>query len=248
MRNAFTFNGISSADLKLAIQKLPARPVPKQRQQTYVVPGRSGSLHVTDGAFDSVVLSIDCVVTDLSLIPAICQALQGSGKLWHSGLNITSTSQGNYFYQATVINTSDLVRMSSKWRSFQVQFECQPFIYYPTYTVTHDNHNSGFESHIGTAFARPKIVVYGNGNLSFTISRQEVSGSTTTVTYTVNNVSSYVTIDAETLTVYKGSTNKLPDFSSTDGDFPLLSPYLNVFPFLPQSTTKIEITPNWRFL
>lgn len=92
MRNTFTFNGISSADLKLAVQKLPARPVPKQRQQTYVVPGRSGSLHVTDGAYDSVVLSIDCVVTDLSLIPAICQALQGSGKLYSdegiSGTNI----------------------------------------------------------------------------------------------------------------------------------------------------------------
>lgn len=242
MKHTFTFNGVSSADLKLFIQKLPARPVPKQRQQTYVVPGRSGSLHVTDGAFDSVVVSIDCVVTDLSQTPVICQALQGSGKLWHSGMAT------GYYYQATVINTSDLVRMSSKWRSFQVQFECQPFLYYPTYTVTHDNHNSGFESHIGTAFARPKIVVYGNGNLSFSISRQEISGSTTTVTYTVNNVSSSVTIDAETFTVYKGTTNKLPDFSSTDGDFPLLSPYLNVFPSLPQSTTKIEITPNWRFL
>ncbi len=248
MSHTFTFNGVSSADLKLVVQKLPARPVPKLRMQSYTVPGRSGSLHVTDGAFDSVILSIDCVATDPSLLPTICQTLQGSGNLWHSGLNITDTSLGDCFYRATVINISDIVRLSSKWRSFQVQFECQPFIYYPTYTVTHDNHGGGFETHIGTAFAQPKIVVYGNGNLSFTINRQEASGSTTTATYTVNSVSAYAAIDAETFTVSKGSVNKLPDFSSTNGDFPLLSPYFNVFAALPQNILKIEITPRWRFL
>jgi len=242
MSHTFTFNGVSSVDLKLVVQKLPARPIPTQRITAYTVPGRSGTLHTTDSSYDSIVLSVECVVTDKALIPSICRVFQGSGFLSHSGL------PSGHFYKATVLNASDMTRICSKWSVFQVQFECQPFLYYPTYTLTHDNHSSGFESHIGTAFARPKIVVYGNGNLSFSISRQEVSGSTTTVTYTVNNVSSSVTIDAETFTVYKGSTNKLPDFSSTDGDFPLLSPYLNVFPFLPQSTTKIEVTPSWRFL
>lgn len=242
MNHHFTFNDISSLDLKLVVQKLPPRPIPQQRRDTYVIPGRHGTLHTSDGSYDSVILSVECVVTDVSLVPEICRVLQGSGKLSHSGMS------SGYFYKATVLNASEITRMCSKWSAFQVQFECQPFLYYPAYTVTHDNHNSGFESHIGTTFARPMIVVYGNGNLSFTISRQEAVGSTTTVTYTVNNVSSYVTIDAETFTVYKGSTNKLPDFSSTDGDFPLLSPYLNIFALLPQTTTKLEITPNWRFL
>lgn len=242
MSHTFTFNDISSQYLKLVVQKLPPRPIPQQRRDTYVIPGRHGTLHTTDGTYDSIILSIECVVTDVSLVPEICKVLQGSGKLSHSGMS------SGYFYKATVLNASEITRMCSKWSAFQVQFECQPFIYSPTYTFIHDSTGTALEAHLGTISAQPQIKVFGTGNLSFTLVREDSPGLNTSLTYTVNSVSSYVLIDSETLTVHKDATNKLADFSSTDGNFPVLSIYGNSFSGLQGNTTKLEVTPNWRFL
>jgi phage-related protein len=105
--------------------------------------------------------------------------------------------------------------------------------------------------HCGTVEAQPLLKVFGNGTLSFLITRDMTpTGSVVeTTTFSVANVSAHVVIDSETMTVYKASTNKLKDFTSSDGRFPRLSPYGNAFGWSnPGPVSKIEVTPNWRSL
>lgn len=246
MSHSFTFNGISSTDLKLVIQSLPPRAVPTQRVTTYTVPGRDGSLHMNDGCYDSIVMAIDCVVTDQSKISDICVAYQGAGTLTHSGMP-------GFLYKATVLNATDIARMSSRWGIFQLRFECQPFRYFDNNPIILMDTPGGGElvTHLGNVEAQPLLKVFGTGTLSFVVSgyRNPSGSEVDTATFTIHNVNAYVCIDSETMTVYKTSTNKLADFTSSDGRFPRLSPYGNTLSWpTPGPITKIEVTPNWRSL
>lgn len=246
MKHSFTFNGIVSSDLKITVQKLPPRPIPNQRMTSYTIPGRSGTLHTTDGSYESFVMAIECVVTDSSKILDICIAYQGSGKLTHDGM-------AGYYYNATVLNTSDIARMSSRWGIFQIQFECQPFRYHESNNMILMDTPGGGDLfwHFGSVDTQPVLKVFGSGNLSFTITRLLNAGgsSLATTTYSVQNVSSYVFIDSNSMIVYKTTASKLSDFSSSDGMFPTLSHFGNSFVWAtPGGISKIEVTPNWRSL
>ncbi len=242
MSHAFNFNGVSSADLKLVVQKLPPRPVPKQRVTSYTVPGRSGSLHTTDGSYDSVVLTVECVVTDSSKIPEICVTYQGSGRLTHDGIL-------GYYYIATVLNISDIARMSSKWGVFQIQFECQPFLYHDAGDVpvsfafdANGNLLNGGGSFInpGTVSALPKITVFGTGTIKMTLNG---------LSYTFADVAGSITVDSDNLTVYTGAA--IVNSKMTGSGFPYYKTGSNseAYQLIGQGQlVSITRTPRWRSL
>ncbi len=49
--NSFTFNGISSLDMGLYVEKIPTRRVAEKDLETYRVPGRSEPLHIWQGSW-----------------------------------------------------------------------------------------------------------------------------------------------------------------------------------------------------
>lgn len=241
--HTFTFNGISSIDLKIVVQKLPPRPIPQQRVTTYTVPGRSGTLHISDGSYESIVVSIDCVVTDTAKIPDICLAYQGSGKLTHDGII-------GYYYNATVMNTSDIARMSSRWKAFQIQFECQPFQYHDSgdsEATYHFNGSSGLIEPGGNSFSNPgtleslpKITINGSGTIRMTVNGLQ---------HTFADVIGSITVDSENLIVYNGPT--ILNASMTAAGFPWYKPGANTetYQLVGQGQlVSIVRTPHWRSL
>lgn len=56
MDNYFVFNGVSSLDMGLQIERYPVIPKPKKRITPISIPGRNGDLHIADGSFENVTI------------------------------------------------------------------------------------------------------------------------------------------------------------------------------------------------
>lgn len=52
---SFSFNGISSADMGLYVEKFPPRPFPSRKAETFDIPGRSGDLIIDTNAVTNTV-------------------------------------------------------------------------------------------------------------------------------------------------------------------------------------------------
>ena len=58
-----SFNGISSDDLGLIVEKYPARPVPKRKEQKWSVAGRNGDVLATENAWENVTRTYECYIS-----------------------------------------------------------------------------------------------------------------------------------------------------------------------------------------
>ena len=52
-QNYFIFNGVSSADMGLVIERVPNRTTARKKVETFSIPGRSGDLHQWDGSYEN---------------------------------------------------------------------------------------------------------------------------------------------------------------------------------------------------
>lgn len=219
------FKGTNTVNLgirmKEAISKSPAPP----RYDNITIPGRSGTLTVWDGkAYDVVSTIADFTVKDLSRIDDICSLFSGSGDL-------ISSAELDKKYIARVKTPSNFSRIIRQWHSFSIEFEMQPFAYESnpqkaTFTA------EGAIYNIGTYEAQPTIKVYGSGNVTVTVNGKD---------FTVQGVTASAIIDCENMMAYEGQTLLV-----TAGEFPTLPLGKSTITF--SGATKIEITPNWRWL
>ena len=58
-----SFNGISSDDLGLIVEKYPARPIPKRKENKWSVAGRSGDVLAVEDAWENVTRTYDCYIS-----------------------------------------------------------------------------------------------------------------------------------------------------------------------------------------
>ena len=56
----FIFNGTDSRTKNIIVNEYPPRIAPQSRTTEIIVPGRSGSLTIDEGAYENVVLACEC--------------------------------------------------------------------------------------------------------------------------------------------------------------------------------------------
>ena len=222
----FIFNNVSSADY-LIINTLPSVFKPEKDITKIEVPGRDGFLTEDLGSYRGVTKSVECTIKDLSQIDYICSWLTGSGE-------VVFSNEPNKKYKAVIINQIEFKRVFVNYHSFIILFECQPHSYTITDTLITLTTAPQTILNSGSANSRPIIKVFGTGAITLTINGNVVS---------LTNVSEYVTIDSEMMDCYKDS---LLMNNYMTGEFSELIPGNNIISFT--GATKIEITPNWRWL
>lgn len=87
----------------------------------------------------------------------------------------------------------------------------------------------------GTFEGEPIITVYGQGNITLTFNNSNII---------LNNIERKITINSEILNAYDGNLSLNNKMS---GDFPVFKLGENNLSWT-GSVTKLEITPNWRWL
>lgn len=224
----FIFKGIDSSPL-LIINKLPPIIIPDRNVEKIEVPGRNGFLTEDDGTYQGIIKPVECTIRDLSQIDFICSWLTGSG-------DVIFSNQPDRLFKATIINKIEFSKVAHTFHKFLIQFDCQP------HPLMLDNALIALTApttlfNPGTAYSEPIIKIYGTGDITLTINSNNIY---------LYNVADYVTIDGVLGDVLKDTGLKNND-ASFDWDKFLLQIGENTISWT-GTVTKIEITPNWRYL
>jgi len=222
----FIFNNINSLDY-LTVNELPPIVRAERNIDKIEIPGRDGFLTEDYGTYKGIPKPVKCTIKDLSQIDYINSWLTGSG-------DVIFSNEPDKVYKGTIINSYEFAKILLTWHNATIQFDCQPHKYSidnSIITLT----TSGTVFNPGTANSKLVIKIYGTGSIDLTI-----NGSVIHLT----NVVDYVTIDSSLMDCYK-DTNLKNNYMS--GDFPEFILGENTISWT-GTVTKIEITPNWRYL
>lgn len=225
----FIYNGIDSRMMGVIVTAMPPTVRAAQRVESVKVPGRSGSLHETDGSYDNYTKTMECAIKNRQKIDDIAAWLTGSGEIIFS-------SEPDKVYRVTISNTISIAQMMRTFQKFQVSFDTYPF----KYSVNRFDEALEMEKPAvilgkGTVYSQPVITVYAAGAVTLTING---------VDYPLGNVDDYVTINSEIEECYKSGLNMNNIFSADE--FPRLEPGENAISWT-GNVEKIEIQPNWRW-
>ncbi|MDO4710616.1 MAG: phage tail family protein [Peptostreptococcaceae bacterium] len=224
------FNGIRSDELGLVIQQMPSSPRAKEKISSIHIPGRSGTLHEFENAFENYTLSLECLVTDLEQIDKIAALFRGAGEVIFSD-DLTKK------YKVVVVNQIDMVYAATKFKSFLLQLDTHPFKFSASPLDDEIIATSAVIFHNkGTFESEPIIEVFGLGTVTLVVNDRS---------YRIKNISGSVTINSEMMEVYKDDRNKNNDFEAEE--FPTFNTGENTIRWS-GNVSKVVIQPNWRWL
>ena len=240
---SFTWNGVSSDAHGVVVTRLPPVMIAGKRDEKVVVPGRSGALHLQDGAWDEMLLSIECYLPYEQGVtvstPAVLAAwLQGTA--W---LTLSNRPDVRFYARLTDAVTLSPLMEGFEDRIFALSFWADPFAYEETPTV--ETHTAAFTlTNSGSVFAEPVIELTANGDLSLTIGGRTID--LTGVPAEIDALPGPIVIDVPAGLIYKGENN-LSGYASTD-DWPLIIPTGDSAVSWTGSVSQLKIAPNWRWL
>ena len=250
----FEWNGVRCTDYGMHVLEQPSPVIPNERVSTVNIPGRSGSLLLTEGkdVYEDLNLSCTAVIDDpyfvdngqtKSRIALIAGWLKGSG-------TVTFANRQEGFYKARISNQIPFQKVvrGNPHMTFSVQFRCEPYLYLHSgaETTTYSNSHT-ILTNPGNVASAPLIKVYGNaeGSITFT-------GETELPAMYIENFTDidYIILDCESKIAYKGSNSDPLDpltllGTRVSGDW-LTIPTGEVIMDLSGGITSVELTPRWR--
>lgn len=224
MQHYCIFKGINSLDLDLMMEQCPPKVRAAPRYIKVTVPGRSGTLTQTDGTYDVFAREAEFLVFDPQRWNEIMSMFSGNGDLIFD-------DEPERKYSACVKDGFSFSQEAIQTNRFSAPFECQPFAR-ERFPQTIPFTASGVLNNIGTYEAQPTIKVFGSGTIMVTVNGK---------TITVQGVTASAVIDCENMLAHEGNTLLV-----TAGTFPTLPMGKSTVGF--SGASKIEITPNWRWL
>jgi phage-related protein len=233
---SFTWKGVSSDAMGVVVTKLPPIVIPARRDEAVVAPGRSGALHLWDGAWDEVMLPVECYLP-------YEQGGQVAGwaqlAAWLTGLDwlILSDRPGLRF-RARLLDQIAMTSLVAGFsdRLFSLSFWADPFGYEAVPTVI--SATSAFTLvNPGSVFSEPVIELTATGDVTLVIGEK---------TLAIEDVSESVMIDVPAGLVYHGDQNLLA--SAETADWPMTIPVGASDVSWTGEVTQIVLRPNWRWL
>ena len=232
MNDWFIWNGTRCTEHGMHVLELPPPTIPAERVTFTNVPGRPGSLTTLEGedVYEDLVLTAQCLLPDPPKIPAIAAWLRGSG-------TVTFANRQGGFYYARIANqiSFEKILRGNPHRSFAVNFRCKPFWYQENVESVTLTASTSTVTNPGSVYSEPVITVYGTGDITLMVGTDIVE---------LEGVSGSITLDSELREAYSGTTGLN---SAMSGEFPVLKPGQNAISWS-GDVTKVEISPNWRYL
>ena len=232
MNDWFLWKGQKCTEFGIHVSEQPPVTIPSERATFTNVPGRSGSLTTLEGddVYDDLLLTATCFISDPSHIPEIAAWLRGSS-------TVTFANQQGGFYHARIVNqiSFEKILRGNPHRSFAVNFRCKPFWYVNDVQPITLTTSGTFITNPGSVFSEPVITVYGSGDITLMVGTDIVE---------LEGISGSITLDSQIHEAYSGTASMN---SAMSGEFPVLKPGQNAISWT-GDVTKVEISPNWRYL
>lgn len=237
---SFKFDGKNSyTDFGIIISKRPTLPSPKRRVSYIDIPGRDSSLVYDERTYENITIGVECKIKDRNLLEKIDDI-----KAWLLSAgesNLVFSFQEDKKYIGQVVNSIDFSQVVKVFSEFIIVFNCKPFKYaVDNIPITK---TSGLETVIanpGTIVSKPIIRATCNGSGEFKINGKEVR--------VLDLDEQVVILDSELEESYYYVDGKMVNANSNiSGQFPILNIGSNTISFS-GGISKLEITPNWRWL
>lgn len=237
----FTYNGRSSADFGLHIEKKDVFSAPSYDAEFISIPGRSGDIINPNRRFSNikVTYTVFLMRKNTAALASVLRDIKG----WlYSELDryheLTDSYDAEYFRYGVISGSLDIEEQLNKIGCFTVTFNCKPYKYSFAGKQMVSVDSTSISVTNPTAFeGRPYIKLYGSEAVTLNIS----SGSSTT-SWTISAINEYIEIDSELMNCYKGIVLK-NDTVMGDG-FPMLKPGTNTISCV-GAVTRIEVIPRW---
>lgn len=232
MLHYFKWNGVNSNTKHIRVNNRVPIVRPEERVEHISIPGRAGELTQVEGddIYNSYIQTVNMEVIGAANVPAAEAWLKGSGVV---SFDCQPTLQQN----ARIINAVTFQKISRNldiW-SADVQFYCDPIKHAVSESVINITSSGASLSNPGNLPAFPLMKVTGSGAVSI------ACGGKTIV---IPDLTSGWVIDCENRWILAGG---VPQYNAYTGDFPVI-PVGNSTLTFTGSITKIELTPNWRYL
>lgn len=228
----FTFNGKSSKDFDIIVEKLPSLDRPQRQYDVYHVPGRNGDVVEQYNAYNDITITYEVwfANNDIDSMNAQMLARQISAWLFTSTgyCRLEDDFEPDIYRLGYFVGDLSIENLLTAYGRAKISFVCRPERYFkpndwlenPTFIY---NHNM-FE-------AKPLIKIEGSGDVSLSIQGQTVQ---------INNLVDYVYLDCDKQDCYRQLSENRNNLMV--GDFPILKVGENN---ITTTATKISIQPNF---
>ena len=230
--NTFTFDNQTASSFGLYVAEKDIWSAPQYDQQLVSVPGRNGDVIIDNGRYQNLDVSYTCYCRKLSAnVQAIKQWLCRPGYF-----RLYDTYEPLYFRYAAFASKLKVDELIGNTGKADLVFNCKPFRYSFAGQSKRTLTVSGTITNPEAFSSLPYLKITGSGAVTLYINSKA---------YTFTSVPTWLEVDSELMSCYKGSTlyNDRIGFS----EFPTLSPGDNNISWT-GSVSKVEIVPNWRTL
>lgn len=241
----FTYNGRSSADFGLHIEKKDVFSAPEYDAEFISIPGRSGDIINPNRRFSNIKVTYTVFLArkNAAALASVLRDIKGwlysEPDRYHE---LTDSYDTEYFRYGVISGSLDIEEQLNKVGSFTVTFNCKPYKYSFAGQEVLASGTKRLTVTNPTAFAsRPYIKIYGSGTVRLMI---QPEGEGTNL-WTISEVDESVEIDSELMNCFKDTVLK-NDTVTGDG-FPLLKPGTTTIACT-GNVQRIEVNPRWRCL
>lgn len=225
------WNGRSSDEFSLIVEKYPVRPVPERKIERVSIPGRSGDIVFPQDAFSNVNQSYDVYISaERRGLPMVVRPILSW--LCAPGYHRLEDSYDPECYRlAMFLGGVEFANTLNMFGRASISFDCQPQRWLKSGEQPRRLAAPGALYNPTGMTARPIITVHGSGAGMLTI------GGTTMTLSDCNDI----VLDCGTQDAYRGTENLN---NAVSGDFPTLGAGQTDISWT-GGITAIDITPRW---
>ena len=238
----FTYNGRSSAEFGLHIEKKDVFSAPEYDAEFISIPGRSGDIINPNRRFSNIKVTYTVFLARKN--PAALASVLRDIKGWLYAEpdryhELTDSYDVKYFRYGVISGSLDIEEQLNKVGSFTVTFNCKPYKYSFAGQEVLASGTRRLSVTNPTAFtSKPYIKIYGGGTVRLMI---QPEGEGTNL-WTISEVDETIEIDSELMNCFKDTTLK-NDTVTGDG-FPMLKPGTTTIACA-GNVQRIEVIPRW---
>ena len=238
---SFTYNGRSSAEFGLHIEKKDVFSAPEYDAEFISIPGRSGDIINPNRRFANIKVTYTVFLArkNIAALVAVLRGIKGwlysEPDRYHE---ITDSYDAEYFRYGVISGSLDIEEQLNKIGCFTVTFNCKPYKYSFAGQQMVSVDSTSISVTNPTAFeSRPYIKLYGSEAVTLNVS----SGSSTT-SWTISAINEYIEIDSELMNCFKGTV--LKNDTVKGAEFPVFKSGVCTINCT-GDVTRIEVIPRW---
>lgn len=241
----FTYNGRSSAEFGLHIEKKDVFSAPEYDAEFISIPGRSGDIINPNRRFANIKVTYTVFLArkNAAALASVLRDIKGwlysEPDRYHE---ITDSYDAEYLRYGVISGSLDIEEQLNKIGCFTVTFNCKPYKYSFAGQETVSADSSELTITNPTAFeSRPYMKIYGSGLIRLVVQPEGEGASL----WTISEVDECIEIDSELMNCFKDTTLK-NDTVTGDG-FPMLKPGTTTIACV-GNVQRIEVIPRWQCL